>query len=126
MGLLVGFALAALLLALVGVFGVIAWSVAQRSREIGIRMALGAQRSQVQALFLRYGLKLTCIGLASGILASFALRRTLANLVFDVSPADPAIYILVSVLMLLVAFVACYLPARRAANVDPLLSMRHE
>lgn len=126
MGLLVAFASIALLLALVGIFGVTAWSVAQRTREIGIRMALGAERSQVLLLFLRHGLKLTLAGLGCGILASFALRRTLANLVYGVSTGDPVIYISVSVLMLVVALLACYVPARRAAKVDPLVSLRYE
>lgn len=126
MGLLVTFASIALLLALVGIFGVTAWSVAQRTREIGIRMALGAERNQVLLLFLRHGLKLTLSGLGCGILGSFALRRTLANLVYGVSTGDPAIYISVSALMFLVALLACYVPARRAARVDPLVSLRYE
>jgi len=126
MGLLVTFASIALLLALVGIFGVTAWSVAQRTREIGIRMALGAERSQVLMLFLRHGLKLTLSGLGCGTLASLALRRTLANLVYGVSTGDPAIYISVLALMLVVALLACYVPARRAAKVDPLVSLRYE
>ncbi len=126
MSLLATFAILALALALVGIFGVMSWSVAQRTREIGIRMALGARREQMLLLFVRYGLKLALTGLACGIAASFALRRTLANLVYGVSTADPVTYALVSALMLIVVLVACYLPARRAAQVDPLVSLRYE
>jgi putative ABC transport system permease protein len=126
MGLLVAFASLALVLALVGIFGVISWSVAQRTREIGIRMALGAQREQMLSLFLGYGLKLALYGLGCGIAASFALRRTLANLVYGVSTGDPAIYASVSALILASALIACYIPARRAAKIDPLVSLRYE
>jgi putative ABC transport system permease protein len=126
MGLLVAFASVALALALVGIFGVMSWSVAQRTREIGIRMALGAQREQMLSLFVRYGLKLALSGLGCGILASFALRRALAKLVYGVSTGDPAIYASVSALMLASALIACYIPARRAAKVDPLVSLRYE
>ena len=126
MGLLSAFSAMALLLALVGIFGVTSWSVAQRTREIGIRMALGARREQVLLLVLRYGLKLTLLGLGFGIIASLVLRRTLANLVFGVSTGDPSIYASVAALMLLVALLACYVPARKAARVDPLNSLRHQ
>jgi putative ABC transport system permease protein len=126
MALLVTFASVALVLALVGIFGVMSWSVAQRTREIGIRMAVGAQRTQVLALFVSCGLKLAVSGLVCGILASFALRQTLANLVYGVSTADLAIYASVSALMFVVSLAACYLPARKAAKVDPLVSLRYE
>ena len=126
MGLLAAFAGLALVMALVGIFGVISWSVAQRTREIGIRMALGAGRAQVLLLFLRYGLTLSLSGLGCGILASFALRRTLANFVYGVSTGDAIIYSSVSAMMLAVALLASYLPARRAANIDPLISLRYE
>ena len=126
MGLLVTFATIAFFLALVGIFGVISWSVAQRTREIGIRIALGAEQGQVLLLFLRYGLKLTLSGLCCGILGSLALGRSLANLVYGVSTKDPAIYSLVSTVMLAVALLACYIPARRAARVDPLISLRYD
>jgi putative ABC transport system permease protein len=126
MGLLVAFSSIALVLALVGIFGVMSWSVAQRTREIGIRMALGAQPGKMLLLFVRYGLKLALSGLGCGILGSFALRRTLANLVYGVSTGDPAIYALVSALILASALAACYIPARRAAKVDPLISLRCE
>ena len=115
MGLTAAFASIALLLALVGIFGVTAWSVAQRTREIGIRMALGAERSQVLLLFLRYALKLTLSGLGCGIVASFALRHTLANLVYGVSTGDPVIYISVSLLMFVVALL-CVLCSRQKSG----------
>ncbi len=126
MGLLVAFASVAFLLALVGIYGVMSWSVAQRTREVGIRMALGAQRGQVLVLVLRYGVKLAVAGLALGILASLALRHVLASLVFGVSTGDPLIYTSVPVLMFATALLASYLPARRATSVDPLVSLRYE
>ncbi len=126
MGLLTAFSAMALLLALVGIFGVTSWSVAQRTREIGIRMALGAQHDQVLLLILRYGLKLTLLGLSLGILASLALRRALTNLVFGVSTGDPSIYGSVASLMFAVALLACYVPARKAAKIDPVNSLRYQ
>ena len=126
MGLLIAFAGLALVLALVGIYGVMSWSVAQRTREIGIRMALGAQSGQVLAMVLRYALRLTAIGLIIGIAVGFALRRVLASLVFDVSTADPLIYAGVVVLMLSAALLACYVPARRASRADPLTALRWE
>ncbi len=126
MGLLTTFAGLALLLALAGIYGVMAWSVAQRSREIGIRMALGAQRRQVLWLVLGNGMKLAVAGAALGMAGSLALRHTLAALVYGVSTADPLIYFSAAASMLLVSLLACYLPARRASNVDPSISLRYE
>jgi predicted permease len=126
MGLLAAFAGLAFLLALVGIYGVMSWSVAQRTREVGIRMALGAQRSQVLTLVLGYGVKLALLGLGLGMAASFALRHFLATLVYDVSTGDPIVYASVPVAMFAVAVLACYLPARRASGVDPLISLRYE
>jgi ABC-type antimicrobial peptide transport system permease subunit len=126
MGLLTAFATLAFLLALAGIYGVMSWSVAQRTREVGIRMAVGAQPRQVLVLILRYGIELALLGLALRILSSFALHRTLNSLVFGVSTVDPFIYLSVPVLMFAVALLACYLPARRASNVDPLVSLRYE
>jgi putative ABC transport system permease protein len=126
MGLLVAFASMALLLALVGIYGVMSSSVAQRTREVGIRMALGAQRGQVLALVLRYGVKLALLGLALGIGASFALRHVLTSLVYGVSTGDPLIYFSVPALMFGIALLACYFPARKATSVDPLVSLRYE
>jgi len=126
MALLAVFAGLAMVLALVGIYGVMSWTVAQRTREIGIRMALGAGSGQVLGMVIRYGLKLSVLGLAMGAAGAFALRRVLAGLVFDVSPADPAIYLAVALLMLTVALAACYVPARRASRVDPLIALRWE
>jgi len=124
MALLGLFAGVALLLALVGIYGVMAWSVAQRRREIGIRIALGAGRRQVLAMVLRKGLTLSAIGMAAGAGGALALRRVLTGLVFGVSPSDPLVYGAVGASMLAVAIAACYLPARRASTVDPLVALR--
>jgi predicted permease len=126
MGLLAVFATLALLLALVGIYGVMSWSVAQRTREVGIRMALGAQRGQVLTLVFRYGLNLSLLGVGLGVLASFALRHILSNLVYDVSTGDPLIFASVPAALFVVALIACYVPARRASGVDPLISLRYE
>jgi putative ABC transport system permease protein len=124
--LLAAFAALALLLALVGIYGVMSWSVEQRTREIGIRVALGAGSAEILAMIIGYGLKLSVLGLAIGIAGAFMLRRLLTGLVFDVSPSDPLIYAGVAALMLLVALLACYIPARRASRVDPLVALRWE
>jgi len=124
MAMLAAFAGLALVLAMVGIYGVMSWSVAQRTREIGIRVALGADSGNVLAMVIGYGLSLSALGLAIGLAGAFALRRFLASLVFDVSPSDPLIYAGVAVLMLAVAMAACYVPARRASRVDPLIALR--
>ena len=126
MALLTVFAGLALVLALVGIYGVMSWSVAQRTREIGIRMALGAHRGQVLGMVIGYGMKLSAAGMAIGIAGALALRRVISGLVFEVSTADPAIYGAVALLMLAVALLACYVPARRASQVDPLVALRWE
>jgi putative ABC transport system permease protein len=126
MALLAVFAGLALLLALIGIYGVMSWLVAQRTREIGIRMALGASRRQVLGMVIGYGMRLSGVGTAIGIGGAFALRRILSGLVFEVSTADPLIYGAVAMVMLAVALMACYVPARRAAQVDPLIALRWE
>jgi ABC-type antimicrobial peptide transport system permease subunit len=126
MALLGGFAALAVVLALIGIYGVISWSVAQRTREIGIRMALGAQTGQVLRMVVRYALKLSAIGVAIGLGSAFALRHILSSLVFDTGTADPLIYVAVIILMLAAALLACYLPARRASRADPLDALRWE
>jgi putative ABC transport system permease protein len=120
------FAIAALLLAAIGIYGVMAYSVTQRTREIGIRMALGAQRRDVLGLVVRQGMTLAVIGVAAGLVGAFALTRVMASLLFSVRPGDPATYLTISVLLITVAFLACYLPARRAARVNPLIALRAE
>jgi putative ABC transport system permease protein len=122
--LLASFAVLATVLALVGVYGIVSWSVTQRTREIGIRVALGASSRDVLGDVLGRGIRLSALGLGIGLAGAFALRRVLANLVFGVSPSDPAVYAGVSALMFAVALAACYLPARRASRVDPLAALR--
>jgi len=121
-----GFAGLALVLTAIGIYGVLAYNVGQRSREIGIRMALGAQRSQVLARVIGEGVRLTVIGVGLGVAAALALTRVMGSLLFDVKPADPITYLAVSSLLLAVGFLACWLPARRATRVDPVQSLRHE
>jgi ABC-type antimicrobial peptide transport system permease subunit len=115
-----------LLLGVVGIYGVIAYVVAQRRREVGIRMALGAAASEVQRLFLRHGLIITAVGLIAGVIASAAVMRLLASLLFGVSPLDPATYAASLVGLGSIALLATWLPARRATLVDPAVALRGE
>jgi predicted permease len=116
----------ALLLGIVGIYGVIAYSVSQRTREIGIRMALGAQQRTLTAMFVRHGLWLAGIGVVCGLAASFAVMRLMSSLLFHVSPLDPITYLAVTVGVIATVYVACYLPSRRAAMVDPVEALRAE
>jgi predicted permease len=116
----------ALLLGIVGIYGVISYSVMQRTREIGIRMALGAQRQAITAMFLRDGLWLTGIGAACGLLAAFASMRLMSSLLFNVSPVDPLTYAAITAGVFAAACLACYLPSRRAATVEPVSALRAE
>jgi len=124
--LLASFAAAAVLLAAIGIYGVMAVVVAQRTKEIGIRMALGAVRRDVLALVVRQGFALAAVGLALGVIGALALTRVLRSLLFSVSATDPTVFFGIVALLAGVALVACYLPARRAARVDPMIALRHE
>ncbi|MCA1585569.1 MAG: ABC transporter permease, partial [Acidobacteria bacterium] len=124
--LLAAFAGTALLLAAVGTYGVLSYMVTERRREIGIRMALGAQQSSVLAIVMRQGLMLTGIGLAVGIAGAFALTQLMASLLFGVAPSDPVTLVGVAVSITAVAILACYVPAHRAARVDPIVVLREE
>jgi len=116
----------ALLLAAMGIYGVMAWSVSQRTREIGIRMALGAQRRDVMKLVLRQGMRLALIGVAIGLPLSLAVTQWMKSMLFGLSTTDPVTFITVSGLLTFVALLACYIPARRATRVDPLVALRYE
>jgi predicted permease len=116
----------ALLLGIVGIYGVISYSVSQRTREIGIRMALGAERPAITAMFVRNGLWLAGIGIACGLVTAFATMRLMSSLLFNVSPVDPITYATITAGVLATAFLACYLPSRRAATVEPVNALRAE
>jgi putative ABC transport system permease protein len=120
------FAAIALALSLVGIYGVTAYSAAQRTREIGIRIALGAQRRELLGLLLRQGMLLVACGVIAGVTASLALTRFLATMLFAVQPTDLLTFSSVVLLLVAVSAAACFLPARRAMRVDPLVALRHE
>jgi len=120
------FGVAALLLAAMGIYGVTAYVVTQRTREIGIRMALGAQLGDVLKMVLRYAMTLVVIGTIVGLAGAYAITRVMSNLLFQVTPTDLATFVAVPLLLLLVALVACLIPARRATKVDPLITLRYE
>jgi ABC-type antimicrobial peptide transport system permease subunit len=120
------FGVAGLLLAAMGIYGVTAYVVTQRTREIGIRMALGAQLGDVLKMMLRYAMTLVVIGALVGLVGAYAVTRVMSNLLFQVTPTDLATFVVVPAVLLLVALVACLIPARRATKVDPLITLRYE
>jgi len=120
------FAGLALVLAAVGIYGVMSYSVAQQTREIGIRMALGAQRSDVLKMTVGQGLRLVSTGVAIGLAAAFVLTRVMATLLFGVSPTDPLTFISISIVLIGVALLASYIPALRATRVDPMFALRYQ
>jgi predicted permease len=120
------FGLVALLLSAIGIYGITSYTVAQRTHEIGIRLALGAQLSDVLSLVLRHGLKLTAIGAAIGLFGAYLATRAITSVLYGVSPTDPLTFGLVSLVLVGVALVACYVPSRRATKVDPLIALRSE
>lgn len=124
--LLVAFAGLALFLSSLGIYGVLAYDVVQRTREIGVRGAIGASQAQIVGLIIKQGLWKAGVGVAIGLVGAFALSRYMTSLLFEVKPTDPAVYVAVSVTLLLVALLASYLPARRAAKIDPLVALRDE
>jgi ABC-type antimicrobial peptide transport system permease subunit len=114
------------LLAALGLYGVTSYAVSQRTQEIGVRMALGAQRRDVLRLVISRGMQLVAAGIAAGLAGALIVTRGIRSLLFNVSPTEPAILAAISALLAVVAFLACYLPARRAAKIDPMEALRHE
>ena len=115
-----------LILATIGMYGVISYSVMQRTAEIGIRIALGAGRGQIFIMILRQGSRVVCSGIAIGLIAAFATTRLMSRLLYGVRPTDPITFAAVALLQLVVALLACYLPARKAMSINPVTALRYE
>jgi ABC-type antimicrobial peptide transport system permease subunit len=126
MTLLVAFAALALLLAAIGTYGVLSYLVSERRQEIGIRMALGAERATLVGMVMKQGLTLALVGLFAGLAGAIAVTRLMQTLLFNVRPADPVTMVVVAAVIASVALLACYVPARRATRVDPLIALRTE
>jgi len=124
--LLGAFGILALILAAIGMYGVISYSVMQRTPEIGVRIALGAQRSQVFVMVLRQGCRLACAGIAIGVVGALAATRLMTRFLYGVQSTDPVTYVAVSFLLMAIALLACYVPARKAMKVDPMIALRYE
>ena len=120
------FGLLALLLACVGLYGLLSYEVARRTREIGIRMALGAERRDVTRLIVVRGINLTLVGLGTGVASGLLLTRLVSSLLYDLKPTDPLTFVSAAVILAAVAFVASYIPAHRATKVDPMVALRYE
>jgi putative ABC transport system permease protein len=120
------FAALALVLSSIGIFGVMSYTVSRRTQELAIRMALGADRSTMLRLVLREGLRLTLVGVAIGLVAALALSRVMAGYVYDIKSTDPLTFAAAAMLLMLAAFAACYIPARRAMRVEPMRALRTE
>ena len=116
----------ALVLGIIGIYGVISYTVSQRKREIGIRLALGAQSGDVVGMVLRQGAKLALVGVCIGVVAAFGLARLMTSLLFGVTAHDPLTFAAVAALLISIALLACYIPARRAMKVDPMVALRYE
>ena len=116
----------ALVLSVSGLYGVLSYMLSQRTREIGIRMALGAERGTVVGLVTGHGMRWTGIGLVVGLAASFAVAKLIAGFLYGVGPADPTAFVGIALLLIGTAYVACYIPARRASRIDPLVALREE
>jgi putative ABC transport system permease protein len=124
--LFVTFALLALVLGIIGIYGVLSFLVSKRTREMGIRVALGAQRSDILRLVMKEGARFALIGVSLGVVSSLALSRLLASELYGVSPADPLTFLVAASIMTLVTLLACYVPTRRAMRVDPMVALRYE